>query len=479
MDQNKLFDNRLLAAICTVTLIILCWGSFQRALSVDSFLMDESLQYYTAIGDHRFELGASTRAPLNKVIWHNFNDNLDPGGFTLLLNLWSLVSDHPQWLRALPFSLFVLALIGSFLCFWRKSLGRPWPALLLTALIASYGPILNWSFILRAYSFEICALAYLTYLFTNQGRRSSYLAYIPLLFFALSRYSFSIFLGIFFLFECQRLELLSRQKFKTLIILLMVSALCFGIFVGPVLATKLPLYIQQFTLLYRLNDFSQLSALLAKNLGSLTYGLLLLQIVFFWVLRSQLSVTTRRFFCFVICSHTSFIYLSAIGLYPWVMHERFGLSLSYLTFLAAGFMLIDIFLGSIELRKVLQAPLLFILIIVPALQIRAFHFDSYSAIAPVVDQLPLAQLKNKSVYLGHNAFFEAYFLFDKGRYKDQRDLFSRFHYDRPRGSLRPSRAYEYLVISQLDRTDRKIIEEELKLSPINSDSRTIVYKVEN
>lgn len=477
MYQINLLQSRLAAAILTFVLLAFCWNSFERAMSVDSFLMDESLQYYTAIGDHEFDLGHHSRGQLSKIIWHNFNDNLDPGGFTLLLNLWSRLSSHPKWLRALPFFLFALALLGSFFCFWRKSIGRFPVALLLTAFLASYFPILNWSFILRAYSFEILGLAYLSYLIIYHDRKGSPLLYLPLVIFAFSRYSYLLFIGLFILFECQRQEVLAPKKMKrTLAVLLILSLLIAPLFALK-LSPKLPLYIQQFTILYRLDNLSLLRELFAKNFSSLTYGLFILQIVLVSTLKTQLSASTRRFFFFTLCSHSIFIYLSTVGLYPWVMGERFGLSLSYLTFLSGGFILIDVFLSTSELRKTFHSPLLLILLIVPILQVRRFHFDSYSAIAPAVDRLPLTKLAEKSVYLGHNAFFEAYFLFDLGRYKDHRELFTRFDYDRPRGSLKPTRNYQYLVISQLDRANRKVIEEELKLIPINSDSRTLVYKV--
>ncbi len=479
MSFLKIIKFPVLSISFICLLIALCFPSVRSGLSTDSFLMDEALQFYTAIGDHHFELGHRHLAPLSKVIFHNFNDNLDPGGFTLLLNIWSRLSEDTSWLRLLPFSFFIGALAIVFFIFSRAERSSWAPSFLICAFIASYSPLMNWAFILRAYSLEILGLSYLCFLLCSERRKHHYLFYLPLIFFAFSRYSFLVFLGVFLLMEIYRQGVLKKSQLLILASAGALLSLPFAIFIAPKISAKLPLYIQNFTLLYNLRPEGDLLSLFYRNLSSLTYTLLLVLLVLYFIDRSFLSARTRRLFHFTLCMHSIFIYLSAMGLYPWVMQERFGLSLSYLTFLCTGMFAMDVGRLSEKIKRILRSKLLVVLLIIPALQIREFRFDSYSAMAPSIDLVPLEQLDNGSVYLGHNAFFEAYFLFDLGRFKSKRELFERFDFDRPRGSLKPSLEYKYLIISQLDRENKNFIENELNLRPINSDRRTFVYKVGN
>lgn len=479
MPKTKAALLKYFSIIVIFLCLALMLSPLRRAASSDSFLMDEALQFYTAIGDHHFNLGNRIPGDASEVVFRNFNDNLDPGGFTLLLNFWSHLSENPSWLRLLPFSLFFMALILSFLTLLQSDLKR-WPlALFITFLIGSYSPMLNWSFILRAYSLEIFGVAYLALLFSSGGRRRPLFHYLPLLFFCFSRYSYFVFLGIFTVFELHRREHLTKRLLTIALSIGLALSLLFGLMVAPALSHKLPLYIQQFTLLYRISHSEGFSDLLVKNFSSLPYSLLFIQLIIYITLKRSLTQQTRRQFLYCLSMHSTFIYLSAMGLYPWVSTERFGLSLSFLTLITGALFIRDLLWNNDSLRALVVSPIVATLIIIPTLGLRSFHFDSYSAMAPSLDYIPLGDLNQGSVFLGHNAFFEAYFLFDLGRYKDKRDLFNRFEFDRPRDSYRPSLKYKYLVISQLDRENKNYIENELNLKPINNDGRTFVYKVGN
>lgn len=89
-----------------------------------------------------------------KILEQNSHYNLDPGGFTILLHFWTMISDSMLWMRLLPFLFFCLSVwMFSLICSkWRQGSVAAWfsGGLLLLSPLTTF-----FAFELRAYSLEI------------------------------------------------------------------------------------------------------------------------------------------------------------------------------------------------------------------------------------------------------------------------------------------------------------------------------------
>lgn len=68
---------------------------------------DESGQFFISRGLNHYSLPYAPASGLADVVYSNAYYNLDPGGFSVLLYVWSLFSNASYWLRILPFLFFV------------------------------------------------------------------------------------------------------------------------------------------------------------------------------------------------------------------------------------------------------------------------------------------------------------------------------------------------------------------------------------
>lgn len=68
---------------------------------------DESGQFFISKGLNHYSSPYAPTLGVTDVIDANAHYNLDPGGFSLLLYVWSMFSDASIWLRLLPFLFFV------------------------------------------------------------------------------------------------------------------------------------------------------------------------------------------------------------------------------------------------------------------------------------------------------------------------------------------------------------------------------------
>jgi hypothetical protein len=88
----------------------------------------------------------------------NCLENLDPGGFSVLLRVWTGGGCGLAWLRALPFSFFVAASLALGLLGWRLT-RSPVFAAAACAAPSLYPAFLYFAFEIRAYSTEMAGVA--------------------------------------------------------------------------------------------------------------------------------------------------------------------------------------------------------------------------------------------------------------------------------------------------------------------------------
>ena len=121
-----------------------------------NFWFDESGQFWMAKGLNHYSLPLDKNGDMIAVVSNNAIYNLDPGGFTIFLHFWTMISNTPIFLRFLPFTFFVLSMIFvSKLCLlWYPNNIFSYFA----GLILLFSKLLNrYAFELRPYSMELFA----------------------------------------------------------------------------------------------------------------------------------------------------------------------------------------------------------------------------------------------------------------------------------------------------------------------------------
>jgi len=167
-------------------------------LSNPNLWFDEAGQFWIAKGLNHYSPPLSQNAGVSDVIKENSEYNLDPGGFSVLLHFWSVISNSVIWLRLLPYVFSVLSsmCIALIVFIWTRSVIL---ALIFLNFINVFkvGLIWQYGFEVRAYSMEYFGVLILL-LFLESYKKYKKNIYIVLLsvfmgIFALSRYSFFVY----------------------------------------------------------------------------------------------------------------------------------------------------------------------------------------------------------------------------------------------------------------------------------------------
>lgn len=182
---------QIIALIVIALLIII-----NIAFNFDPYLwFDEAGQFWISKGLNHDSAPMSAPGSIWDVIVNNHDYNLDPGGFSILLHFWSMISNHYIWLRLLPFLFFLLTIFCTYTLTYKWSHNKA-----LSSIICLY-PIIqpliaHESVELRAYSMEVLGgfvgLLAIESITKNQKYSNLLLWALGLSFFMTSRYSFII-----------------------------------------------------------------------------------------------------------------------------------------------------------------------------------------------------------------------------------------------------------------------------------------------
>src|SRR5579871_5397376 len=118
---------------------------------------DEAVQFWMSRGADPFGAPFTRPGRLIDAVHLNGRDNLDPGGFTLLLHWWLHGGTDPVWLRILPFIFFVLGAATLALIGWQRFRSLPF-ALFCAVVPVPYPMLLYFATELRAYSMEFAGI---------------------------------------------------------------------------------------------------------------------------------------------------------------------------------------------------------------------------------------------------------------------------------------------------------------------------------
>ena len=119
---------------------------------------DEAAQFWISQGLSNYSPPFAEAQGVRDVVRMNRLENLDPGGFSVLLHAWTAFGRGLAWLRSLPFAFFVLAVAAVGLLGWRLTRSALF-ALAAAAMPMLYPAVLYFALEVRAYSMEMAGLA--------------------------------------------------------------------------------------------------------------------------------------------------------------------------------------------------------------------------------------------------------------------------------------------------------------------------------
>lgn len=119
---------------------------------------DEAVQFWMSRGEDPYAEPFTAPGRLIDAIHSNGLNNLDPGGFTILLRWWLHGGTGVAWLRTLPIIFFVIGAGALALIGWRRFRNVPF-ALVCGLVPTLYPMLLVFATELRAYSMEFAGIA--------------------------------------------------------------------------------------------------------------------------------------------------------------------------------------------------------------------------------------------------------------------------------------------------------------------------------
>lgn len=193
LKKAPIADIAFYAILSAVYLSLLYMAA--RNLSYSFLWFDESGQFFISQGLNHDSLPYSNRGNILDVINSNAHYNMDPGGYGILLYLWSGISTNIIWLRLLSF-LFMCSAILLSIVTTLKIYKSPKIATISGLLVFSlFGGAQFYE--LRAYGMELCGviagLWAAIWCYNSLSLRKIIITTLILAFFATSRYTMLVF----------------------------------------------------------------------------------------------------------------------------------------------------------------------------------------------------------------------------------------------------------------------------------------------
>ncbi|MCI6324944.1 MAG: hypothetical protein MR787_07780 [Bacteroidales bacterium] len=332
VTKHNLFLIIMIFLYVAITIFCIIW-EFNPYL-----WFDEAGQFWIAKGLNHDSDALSPSGTILDVIENNKHYNLDPGGFGIILHLWSCVSNHYIWLRMLPFIFFG----GIVYVFYY--LAYHWTHNKNITLLVSLFPLISsvlfpMAFEVRAYSMEALGVTLSVVALTSLRQKVSLTNLLKwsvvLSFFMLSRYSFIIvafFASLYVLF----LILTSAESTRKKVVQCIVYAL-------PFLITLVYIYFA--ALRYQNPDIEPLSYLKDSYLiynpnklkwdNNFIYILFLIGLSYLWFISWKIQRLNKYapLLYLTVSVNIIFLILSLMGKHPWDIQSNRCISMITLSLL--------------------------------------------------------------------------------------------------------------------------------------------------
>ena len=193
LEKTMTRGKYILAGVLIVFAIAVLW----KYLSNPWLWFDEAGQFWISKGLNHYSPPNSEPQGLWKVIFYNRLANMDPGGFSVLLHFWLLISNHFVFIRVFPLLFFI-----GFVYFFHKNLlvhtRNAYFSFCIASLLFLYPITLSRMVDVRAYSMEMMGITWALYLLhkcekRNYSPRSLLSLSLCMAFFCTSRYEYVLF----------------------------------------------------------------------------------------------------------------------------------------------------------------------------------------------------------------------------------------------------------------------------------------------
>lgn len=370
--QNK--GNRIhsfSSPIWSVTAMILVAGLslwLVTQIRFNEFWFDEASQFWLSQGQHLYLDFGTTKAPLSWQDLHKYN--LDPPGFSGLLFLWTeIIPVNPQTLRLLPL-VFTAGALVAMVYFSSRFFSLPLVfgvALALSAVLAT--PLRNLATELRPYSLEFFAVIVTALALANYSRNpaskvsSTFIVLLPAIFLFTTRYSYviaAISVAVALTFTAWRLR--TRQAVTSAVlstIVAMIGVVFIWVTRASVVASDDSVsYVSSFVLRDIGVSQGMTRALFVNLVAGPQISFVGLGVIFLAGLLVRQRSNDERFGFIVTWTNglskddafqslATFIFtyllgaisLSAIGLYPWYLSQKWSIGYVAVTYIASILML--------------------------------------------------------------------------------------------------------------------------------------------
>lgn len=327
-------SNRWLKIIAIVLPWVVIIGLFATDnINNPNFWLDESGQFWMAKGLHHFSLPFATPGKLDAVLSNNVGHNLDPGGFTILLYFWTMISNKPFFLRLLPFLFFTFSMIlVSKLCLiWFPNNITSYFAGL---ILLSSSLLRHYAFELRPYSMEVFAAILALYFFYKtplilRNKRYALFTGLSMAVCITSRYSAFFLAGTL---GCVILcEILFQNKnkkgiYNLIIFSIPIAISAFAIYLitlqnqNPTI--KAPNYISPHML--KTGNISEI--LFNREAIEIYFPFLILFLLVIFTYKKETLSQLHRYVVFTIILNLFFVIFSITGTYTWSFSTRWDIA---------------------------------------------------------------------------------------------------------------------------------------------------------
>ncbi len=358
-----------------------------EALTNPQLTFDEGGQFWLSKGLYHFSPLHASFGTLTDLAHYNRSWNMDPLGFSFLGFVWLKVSHAIIWIRILPLIFSSIAIFYVYKTLILLDIDKKY-AVFLSLFFFLSNSLLTYSFTFRAYSLEIAGVIISLHLVLNHCKNLSKPGFLIQLSIILnacvwSRYGFIIHimaLQIVMVYMAFLNGGLNSKLIKNYLIFIVIPLMINVVFLyyfqlkyhlngGPV-----SMYQHDYTLLY--NSFIKMAKLNFLSLRGIPFLILsLIFIVNYIRPYFKISQITSGIFIWMVSIHLLSIIFSTLGLYPWYIKGRWGLTLEFIS-LMSFFILIHFIQFIIIKKYTLSANKITIMLLIGLLFI--FNYRTFS-----------------------------------------------------------------------------------------------------